>query len=59
MINYIITFFLLAILASFLGFGGLAGTFSYVAKILAVIFIVLFIGGLIKHLVNGKKPPSI
>ena len=59
MINYIITFFLLTILASFLGFGGLAGTFSQVAKILAVIFLVLFIGGLIKHLISGKRPPSV
>ena len=59
MINYIITFFLLAILASFLGFREMAGTFSHIAKILAIVFVVLFIGGLIKHLINGKRPPTI
>lgn len=59
MLNYVIIFFLLAILASFLGFGELAGTFSQISKVLAVIFIVLFIVSLIRHFVNGRKPPTL
>jgi uncharacterized membrane protein YtjA (UPF0391 family) len=55
MINYIITFFILAVLAAFLGFGGLAGTFVDVAKFLSVIFVILFIGGIVYSLVSGKK----
>ena len=61
MISWIITFFLLAIAAAVLGFGGLAGTFAEITKILAVIFIVLFVGSLIYSLVTGRSanpPPS-
>jgi len=57
MLNYIIVFFLLAIVAGFLGFGGLAGTFSFIAKILAMLFLVLFVIGLIRYLITGKRPP--
>ena len=55
MINYIITFFILAILAALLGFGGLAGTFAEVAKFLALLFVLLFVVGLIYSLVSGRK----
>ena len=57
MLNYIVTFFLLAVLASFLGFGDLAGTFSHIAKILAGIFLILFVLSLIRYLLTGKAPP--
>lgn len=59
MLNYVITFFLLTILASFLGFGGLAGTFSQITKILAVIFLVLFVVSLIKHFASKKSLPPL
>ncbi len=42
MLNYVITFFVLAVLAAFLGFGGLAADFAGIAKFLALIFVVLF-----------------
>jgi len=58
-LNYIVTFFLLAVLASILGFGSLAGTFSEIAKVLAIIFLVLFLLSLIRHLMTGKTPPSV
>ena len=32
MLNWIVTFFILAIIAAFLGFTGLAGTFAEIAK---------------------------
>jgi uncharacterized membrane protein YtjA (UPF0391 family) len=58
MLNYVITFFLLAIVAGFLGFGGLAGTFSEIAQILAVLFVVLLGVSLISHgMSRGKLPP--
>jgi len=58
MLNYVITFFLLAILASVLGFGGLAGTFSQIAQILAVIFVVLFLASLVRHWTAKRKATS-
>ncbi len=59
MLNYVITFFLLAVVAAFLGFGGLAGTFSQIAQLLALVFVVLFLFSLIRHTASGRKdmPP--
>ena len=59
MLNWVITFFILAVLAALLGFGGLAGTFSQIAQFLAVLFVVLFIASLIFGMVTGKRanPP--
>jgi uncharacterized membrane protein YtjA (UPF0391 family) len=56
MLNWIITFFLLAVVAAVLGFGGLAGTFAEIAKFLAVIFVVLFVASLIYSMITGKRP---
>ena len=50
MLSYVIIFFILAAVSAFLGFGNLAGTFSQIAKVLAVVFAALVILGLIKHL---------
>jgi uncharacterized membrane protein YtjA (UPF0391 family) len=58
MINWIITFFILALVAAFFGFGGMAASFASVAKLLTAIFIVLFVGSLIYSLLSGRKPPN-
>lgn len=59
MLNYIITFFILAVIAAFLGFGGLATSFAGIAKFLAAIFVILFVASLVYSLVSGKRanPP--
>lgn len=59
MLHYIISFFILAIIAAVLGFGGLAGTFAEIAKLLAVVFVVLFLGSLVYSLLTGRRPPPI
>lgn len=43
MLSYAIIFLLVALGAGILGFGVVAGTAAYIAKILFVIFIVLFV----------------
>jgi len=58
MLNWVITFFLLAIVSAVLGFGGLAGTFVEIAKFLAVLFVVLFLASLIYSLISGRRPPT-
>jgi len=58
MINWIITFFILAILAAFFGFGGMAASFASVAKLLTAVFIILFLASLVYSLLSGRKPPS-
>jgi uncharacterized membrane protein YtjA (UPF0391 family) len=55
MLNWVITFFVLAIIASVFGFGGLAGTFSQIAEFLAVIFVVLFVASLVYSLISGRR----
>jgi uncharacterized membrane protein YtjA (UPF0391 family) len=55
MLNYIITFFILAVLATIFGFGGLAADFAGIAKFLAAIFVVLFVASLIYSIVTGRR----
>lgn len=56
MINWAITFFLLAVIAAIFGFGGLAGTFADIAQFLAVLFVVLFVASLIYSALTGRSP---
>ncbi len=59
MLNYVITFFLLAVLAAIFGFGGLAGTFAGIAKLIAVVFIALFVASLLFSAISGRRPPAL
>ena len=49
MLYYALVFFVIALLAAFLGFGGLAVAFAGIAKILFYLFIVLFVVSLVMH----------
>lgn len=55
MLNYVITFFILAIVAAVLGFGGLAADFAGIARFLAMVFVVLFVASLVYSMVTGRK----
>ncbi len=59
MLNYIITFFVLAIIAAIFGFGGLAADFAGIARFLAGLFVLLFVASLIYSVVTGRRvnPP--
>jgi uncharacterized membrane protein YtjA (UPF0391 family) len=57
MLGYAITFFVLAIIAAILGFGGLAGTLAPIAKFLTVLFVVLFLASLVYSMVTGRSAP--
>ena len=46
MLSYTITFLLIAILAGILGFGVIAGTAATIAKVLFLVFLVLFIASM-------------
>lgn len=59
MLSWMITFFLLAVAAGILGFGGLAGTFASIAQFLAVLFVVLFVASLLYSAITGRRPPSV
>ncbi len=56
MLSWAVTFFIIAIIAGILGFSGISAAAAGIGKILFFIFIVLFIGSLIAHLVRGGTP---
>lgn len=58
MLSWAIFFFIIAIIAAALGFGGIAGTAAGIAKLLFVVFVALFLASLIVALVRGRRPPS-
>jgi len=55
MLRWALTFFVIALIASFLGFYGLADTSASIAKFLALVFLVLFVIALIagRRVVGG------
>jgi uncharacterized membrane protein YtjA (UPF0391 family) len=55
MLNLAITFLVIALIAAVLGFGVLAGTAMEIAKILFLVFIVLFI---ISFIAGRRTPPA-
>jgi len=52
MLNWSITFLVVALIAAFLGYGGIAGQSMEFAKILFFLFLILFVVSLI----FGRKP---
>ncbi|HEX2855720.1 MAG TPA: DUF1328 domain-containing protein [Opitutaceae bacterium] len=48
MLSYAVTFLIIALIAGVLGFGVIAGTAATIAKVLFVVFLVLFIASLIR-----------
>ncbi len=57
MLYWAAVFFIIAIIAGALGFGGLAAAAGGVAQILFYIFLVLFLISLIVGLVRRSRPP--
>lgn len=55
MLRWAVIFLIIAIVAAALGFGGLAGDATYIAKILVFVFLIFFI----ISLVLGKKGPKV
>lgn len=55
MLGWMITFFILAVAAAVLGFGGLAGTFASIAKFLAILFVIMFVASLIYSAITGRE----
>ena len=52
MLYYALVFFLIALVAGLLGFGGIAVAFAGVARILFFLFVVIFLASLIMGLVR-------
>jgi len=59
MFSWAVTFFILAVIAGILGFGGLAGTFAGAAKLLFVAFVILLIVSAVVNAIRGKNNPPV
>jgi uncharacterized membrane protein YtjA (UPF0391 family) len=57
MLHWAIAFFIIAIIAAVLGFGGIAATATGIAQMLFYIFLVLFLIALLFGLIGGRTPP--
>jgi uncharacterized membrane protein YtjA (UPF0391 family) len=55
MLSYSLSFLVLAIVAGFLGFGVIAGTAAWIAKVLFGVFIVLFFVSLL----TGRRTSAV
>ena len=54
MLGWALTFLVVALIAGVLGFTSIAGAAMGVAKILFFVFLVLFVGSLVMHMVRGR-----
>lgn len=55
MLSWAITFFVLALIAAVLGFGGLAASMAGIAKILFFVFLALFAISMISRALQGRS----
>jgi len=55
MLNWSVTFLVLAIVAAVLGFGGIAGSAMGISKVLFGIFLILFVISALSRAVQGKR----
>lgn len=59
MLGWAIAFLVVALIAGALGFGGIAGAATGIAKILFFVFLVVFAISLVVSLVGGRRRPSL
>ena len=53
MLSWALTFLVIALIAAVLGFGGVAGTAAWIAKVLFVVFLIAFLIAV----VSGRRTP--
>jgi uncharacterized membrane protein YtjA (UPF0391 family) len=57
MLQWALTFLVIAVIAAVLGFGGIAAVSVDFARILFVVFLILFVVAAVMHALRGKSPP--
>jgi uncharacterized membrane protein YtjA (UPF0391 family) len=57
MLRLALLFFIIALVAALLGFSGMAVAFAELARILFVVFVVLFLAALLVGLIAGRGAP--
>jgi uncharacterized membrane protein YtjA (UPF0391 family) len=59
MLNWAVTFFVIALIAAFLGFGGVAGLSADIGWLFAVLGVVVLGIGLLSRALGGRSPTSL
>lgn len=59
MLNWAVTFFVIAIVAALLGLGGIAGISAELGRTLAVLGIAVLVVGLVARALSGRSPTLI
>lgn len=57
MLHWALSFLILALVAGFLGFGGIAIVSIEIARLLFGVFLILFLLAAAIHVMQGKAPP--
>lgn len=57
MLHWALSFLILALVAGFLGFGGIAIVSIEIARVLFGVFLILFLIAAVMHVMQGKAPP--
>lgn len=57
MLNWALAFLVIAIIAAVLGFGGIAAEAVAIAKLIFIVFLVLFLVAAIMGVIKGRAPP--
>ncbi|MEZ0223959.1 MAG: DUF1328 domain-containing protein [Alphaproteobacteria bacterium] len=57
MLHWALSFLILALVAGFLGFGGIAIVSIEIARLLFGVFLILFLLAAVIHAMHGKAPP--
>jgi uncharacterized membrane protein YtjA (UPF0391 family) len=57
MLSWALIFFVLAIVAGVLGFGGIASAATGIAQLLFFLFIILFVVSALVGVLRGRQPP--
>jgi uncharacterized membrane protein YtjA (UPF0391 family) len=55
MLRWALGFLMVALVAAFLGFGGVASTSMEIAKILFYVFLIFFVVALLMSLITGRR----
>ena len=56
MLRWALGFFVVALIAGVLGFGGIAATASSIAQLIFYVFLILFAVSLLAHFLRGTRP---
>ena len=57
MLQWAVTFLVIALIAAVLGFGGIAVVSVELARMIFAVFIILFIIAALMHALRGRAPP--